>query len=73
MPQVFFNRKNCIGCGNCADVLASYWDMDSKDGLATLTGAEKRGNNYILEIDAGLKDDFLEVAELCPVNVIKLR
>lgn len=73
MFRVFFKRETCIGCGNCADVLPEYWDIDNNDGMARLLGAGQHGEQYILEIgDDDILEDFGEAENSCPLRIIRI-
>ncbi|MBT4446079.1 ferredoxin [archaeon] len=70
--KVIHERPDCISCGACAAILPEFWEMD-EDGLSTLKGATKVGENFELEISSDDKAENEEAAEVCPVQIIHVR
>lgn len=70
--KVFHERPNCIACGACAAISPEFWEMD-EDGLSTLKGSTKVGENFELEITEDQKVANQEAAEVCPVQIIHVK
>lgn len=70
MPKIIHQRKKCLGCGACAAICPKFFEIDEKDGLATLKNSKKVGKVFELKIDevGCIKD----AAEMCPVKIIKI-
>lgn len=70
--RIIHERKNCIGCGACAAVDETHWDMN-QDGKAILRNS-KEIKNGIFELIVDEKEiEFLkESSECCPVDIIKI-
>ena len=70
MRQIIHNRKNCIGCGVCAILSPTFYEIDKKDGLANLKKSTKIKNHYVLKTkQSGFA---VNAAEGCPVTAIKV-
>lgn len=63
-------RSKCIGCGSCAAVCPTGYEM-AEDGLATLKGSQSdEAGNLILEVkEIGCHQ---EAADVCPVQIISI-
>lgn len=72
MPKVVQYRNKCIGCGICQERQPELWRMSKKDGKATLLGAEKKKDTYVLSIPVFQQSDTEEIAAVCPVKIIKV-
>jgi ferredoxin len=70
--KVIHERANCIACGACAAISPKFWEMD-EEGLSTLIGSEKEGDDFVLEITEEQKSENLEAAEVCPVQAIHVK
>lgn len=71
--EIVHLKKDCIGCGACAAVAPDFWFMD-EEGQAQLKGAKEINGNWELEINTEeARAINQEAAEVCPVNVIKLK
>lgn len=70
--KVIHGRENCIACGACAAISPKFWEM-GEDGLSTLIGSVKEGDQFVLEITEEQKSENLEAAEVCPVQVIQVK
>jgi ferredoxin len=71
MAKIIHQRKRCISCGACVATCPKFFEMDEKDGLATLKRSKKVGENFELEVkDIGCVKD---AAEVCPVKIIKVK
>lgn len=68
MFKIIQKQDMCIGCGVCASLCPSYWEM-SEDGKSSLKGSTVNSNNNPeLELDdAGCNQ---EAADACPVQCI---
>lgn len=70
MAKIIQEHDKCIGCGSCVALCSKHWEM-TDDGKAKLINAEKKGDNYELEVDdAGCSK---EAAEACPVQCIMVK
>ncbi|MAG15955.1 ferredoxin [Candidatus Woesearchaeota archaeon] len=72
---VEYDRPNCIGAGACTAASPKFWKMNyDRDGKADLIGGnEKEDTTAVIEIS---EEDFEEMkasAEICPVNVIRIK
>ena len=64
--KIIHERKKCIGCGACAAICPTYFEMKD-DGKADLVGGTERKNEiYELEIKEET-EDLKEAVEACPV------
>ena len=68
--SVEHDRPNCIGCGACAAVCPSFWEM-SGDGKSDLKGVKYDGSG-LGALEVAEKDFACNklAADSCPVNVI---
>ena len=71
MPKIIHQRKKCISCGACAAVCPKFFEMNEKDGLATLKNSKKIGEDFELKVDK--VDCLKDAAEMCPVKIIKIK
>ncbi|MBS3137577.1 ferredoxin [Candidatus Woesearchaeota archaeon] len=67
------NREKCIGTGVCKATAAKRWKMkeDEKITLVDLS-AKKTETTETLEFDESELQEYLDAAEACPVNAIKI-
>ena len=67
--KIVNDRPKCIGCGACAAVAPSFWEMVD-DGKSSIKDCAKIGDKEEKEI--GEKDLAVnkEAAESCPTEVI---
>jgi len=71
MPKIIHQRKKCIGCGACMAVCPKFFELDKKDGLATLKNSHKAGENFTLEtVEINCAG---EAADVCPVKAIEIK
>ena len=70
--KVVHDRQNCIGCAMCAQLCPQSWKIREEDGLASLEGADKKGDLHVGEIHESDLEDNLNAEASCPVNVIKV-
>lgn len=67
MITIIHEREKCVGCGACAALCPSFWEM-KEDGKVMLKGAKGNNDVFMLEIeDMGCNQ---LAAESCPVNCI---
>ncbi len=74
--KIVHDREACIGCGACASVCPSSWEMNS-DGKSDLINAKKNeeGLEVLGSVNEPLTNGFNcnnEAAESCPVNCIHI-
>lgn len=70
--KIVYDRTGCIGAGTC-EALDPEDFVLVEDGLADLKDADdESGGIWEKEIPDDRKDDALEAAKGCPVNVIKI-
>jgi len=69
--KVVHERDKCISCGACVATDEKHWKMND-DMKADLIGAEKEGDNFVLEVGESEKAACMEAAETCPVNCIHI-
>jgi ferredoxin len=62
-------RSDCTGCELCTQTCPDYFEM-AEDGLSTLKGGKRVGDNDELELDAEVCTR--EAAADCPVTCIHL-
>lgn len=70
--KIVHEREECIGCGACASVNPTYWEMKN-DGKSSIIGGKSTGNGE--EETITLEKDFEsnnDAAESCPVNCIHI-
>ena len=72
MPKIIQYRNKCIGCGVCVEQQPELWRMSRKDGKATLIHAHIKRDIHVLSIPFEQQERSGEVAELCPVRIIKV-
>ena len=75
--KIEHDRPGCIGCGACAAVCPSFWDMSPVDGKSDLKNSKKiEEDGEVIREEMGIiEGDFsvnLVAAESCPVNVIHI-
>ncbi|MCB9359332.1 ferredoxin [Candidatus Woesearchaeota archaeon] len=72
MAKIVYDRKNCIGAGEC-EVLSKIWKLDNK-GKADLKGAILNENTGCFELE--ISDEMLKeqqrVAGSCPAGCIRI-
>ena len=71
MPKIIHQRTKCIGCAACAGVCPEFFEMNEKDGLATLKKSKKVGDDFELETDK--TGCIKEAVDVCPVQIIKIK
>jgi ferredoxin len=72
--KVWIDQDLCMGAGLCADIAPGVITMAS-DGLAYVKQGDKvlskpGGAGSVAEIPAGMEDDVIEAAEVCPAECI---
>jgi len=68
--KIIQEHLKCIGCGSCVAVCSKFFILE-EDGLASIKGAKKVGENLELEVEE--VDCAEEAAEICPVQIIKIK
>ena len=70
--KIDHDRPNCIGCGACAALQPSLWEMD-QDGKSNIVAGKKLANGCEeKDFDESDHEAHKEAAEACPVNVIHI-
>ena len=72
MIRIIQYRRNCIGCGVCVEQQPELWRMSKKDGKATLLNGVGKKDLFILKVTADLQQRSAEIANACPVKIIKI-
>lgn len=72
MPKIIHYRHKCIGCGICYELQPNTWRMSQRDGKATLVGGNIKKGLYITSVIPDSEQLTRHVAEVCPVNIIKV-
>jgi len=72
MIRIIQYRRNCIGCGVCVEQQPELWRMSKKDGKATLLNGVGKKDLFILKVAADLQHRSTEIANACPVKIIKV-
>lgn len=67
MAKIEIERPMCISCGNCIDTCPELFEF-ADDGLSTLKGGERVGDNDEQEIDD--PGCAVDAESSCPVNII---
>lgn len=72
MVKIIHYREPCIGCNACVEYAPEYWGISVEDGKATLKGAIKKKEVYVLEIHAWDSKKNEEAARACPMQIIRV-
>ena len=72
MANIIHYRGKCIGCGICYEQQPDLWRMSTKDGKATLVRAVEKKQVFVLAVSGMVQQQALDVAQACPVNIIKV-
>ena len=72
MIRIIQYRRNCIGCGVCAEQQPELWRMSKRDGKATLLNGVGKKDLFILKVTGELQQRSTEIANACPVKIIKV-
>lgn len=72
MAKIIHYRSKCIGCAICFEQQPELWRMSKRDGKATLIHATSKKDVYKLEIHTSQYEKSQQVAEMCPVRIIKV-
>ena len=70
--KIIHLREDCIGCNSCTEHAPYNWEIDSKDGKASLKRATKKGNNFIAEISDPEVEANKMAAQDCPIGIIRI-
>lgn len=73
MHNIIHYRNKCIGCGVCYEQQPELWRMSKKDGKATLVAAKGKKDVFILPIKHEMLHLAQEIANACPVRIIKVQ
>jgi len=65
-------RKDCIGCGSCAQIAPELWSMSKEDGKANLCRGVKKDEHFVSEIDEVEKQKAKECGKACPMGIIRV-
>ncbi len=71
MPKIIHQRTKCIGCGACVANCPAFFEINKKDGLATLKKSKKVGDDFELKVDK--TGCIKEAVDACPVQIIKIK
>ena len=69
MVKIIHDRKKCTGCGACAAVCPSMFEM-TEDQVADLKGSKEV--NGFFELETSNAEGVKEAADLCGADVIKI-
>lgn len=69
MGKVIFEKDRCIGCGACASVCPSFWEM-SDNAKANLKEGSEEGEVISRELED--LDCNPDASQSCPVQCIKI-
>ena len=69
MAKIIQDRDACVGCGACAAICPTYWEMKG-DGKAHLKGATVSGKEHILMLEG--PECNTDAANACPVRCIRV-
>ncbi len=70
MYKIIYERDKCIGCGTCATICPSYWEMGS-DSRASLKDSTEENDNFVKEIEELSCNG--EAEQSCPVQCIHIK
>lgn len=70
--KIIHDKAKCIGCGSCAVICPKFFEM-AEDGKAHLKGSKFDAKTEIEELEIEDPGCAQEVAEVCPVQVIKIK
>ena len=72
MPKIIHYRSKCIGCNICCEIQPRKWRMSKKDGKATLMNSQEKREVFISNIHESSLYQSRQVAQACPVKIIKV-
>lgn len=70
VTKIIHDRKKCTGCGSCAAVCPSLFEMSEDQTVADLKGAKEKDGVFELETES--PENAKDAADLCGVGVIKV-
>ncbi len=70
MGKVIFEKDSCIGCGACASVCPSFWDMGDNAKAELKEGTEEDSGVISRELED--LDCNPDASQSCPVQCIKI-
>ncbi len=73
MIRITHFRAKCIGCNYCVEVAPYRWEMDETDGKCNLIDAKQKKGIFNTITSDDEYEANVEAAELCPVNIIKVK
>ena len=72
MHKIIQYRNKCIGCGACYEQQPETWRMSRRDGKAILLHATQKKETFILNIQASAVAKTKDIANACPIKIIKV-
>jgi ferredoxin len=72
MHKIIQYRDKCIGCGVCYEQQPEIWRMSRRDGKAILLHAIQKKETFILNIQPATVAKTKNIANACPVKIIKV-
>ena len=72
MHKIIQYRDKCIGCGVCHEQQPEVWRMSRRDGKAILIHAVQKKETFILNIQPEIVAKTKNIANACPVKIIKV-
>ena len=72
MHKIIQYRDKCIGCGVCYEHQPHIWRMSRGDGKAILLPAIQKKETFILHIQPAIVAKTKDIANSCPVKIIKV-
>ncbi|MEA2043328.1 MAG: ferredoxin [Bacteroidota bacterium] len=73
MIEITHYKKKCIGCNYCVEVAPEQWEIDEQDGKSNLKNSVNKKGVYTLKTEDFYFEENIEAADLCPVNIIKVK
>jgi len=61
-----------MGCGICASLMPTAWQMNPVDGKADLSDSELKKDHYFRKLWLDETKKMQEVQQMCPVKAIKI-
>ncbi len=70
MARVTYTESLCIGCGICASLASTIWQMNPATGKAIMVDAEGRGHTVTKPLWPDEADQVKMAAKACPMTAI---